>query len=478
MKKQTAAFLLAGILLVCGCAAAEKARYLSRDGDKAYHSSHLAMHAGLEDCRICGNYLKVRSRANGNASVIGHVEQADLVRLQEVSGGWARILVLYSAETSPDSYAGLEGWVDAAYVECGCSERTYYAGGVDAVQGGEVMGGGVNLRELPSGSSRSLGKLSRGERVRVLGRYASGGKTFYRVVRTSGQSGFISADYLDVGGSVPAVAHASSRNASPSTSSQRSADRTAGLQDCKGTENVQATTGQLRVREKPNGEIIGHISPDDRILLEELSGNWARITVTQAKSWYEDCWTGLTGWVSAEYLETAASLSTNHKNVEYRVYTKESVLSALKGIELDFSSGAGGWQTNLNIRQDGSFYGIFEDGDMGDYGKEYPNGTLYECRFSGRLSVERQLSDYSWLLHIDKLTIEGTHTQEYIDEGIRHIPSKPYGIEDTDSLILYTPGMPVSELSDDFLSWASMYEAETYLYGFAVYNPVHGYAFR
>ena len=214
MKKQTAAFLLAGILLVCGGAAAEKARYLSRDGDKAYHSSHLAMHAGLEDCRICGNYLKVRSRANGNASVIGHVEQADLVRLQEVSGGWARILVLYSAETSPDSYAGLEGWVDAAYVECGCSERTYYAGGVDAVQGGEVMGGGVNLRELPSGSSRSLGKLSRGERVRVLGRYASGGKTCYRVVRTCGQSGCISEDYLDVGGSVPAMAYEGSAYAS------------------------------------------------------------------------------------------------------------------------------------------------------------------------------------------------------------------------------------------------------------------------
>ena len=203
MKKRIAVLLLAVLLTGCAGAHADKARYLSRDGDKAYHSSHLAMHAGQEDCRICGNYLKVRARPDGNAAVVGHAEQADLVRLLEISGNWARIRVVYSAQSSPDSWTGLEGWVDAAYLECGCSERTYYAGGADAAQGGEITAGAVNLRETASAKSRSLGKLERGERVRVLGQYGKGAKTFYRVVRTSGQGGFVSAEYLDIGGDAP-----------------------------------------------------------------------------------------------------------------------------------------------------------------------------------------------------------------------------------------------------------------------------------
>ena len=313
MKKRM--ILAAGLmlLLIGSSAAAEKARFLAEDGDRAYHGRHLALHAGTEDCRICGNYLKVRARPDGNAAVVGHAEQADLVRLLEISGNWARIRVVYSAQSSPDSWTGLEGWVDAAYLECGCSERTYYAGGVEAAQGGEITAGAVNLRETPSAKSRSLGKLERGERVRVLGQYGKGAKTFYRVVRTSGQSGFVSAEYLKVGGSVPGMNYATGGNVSTYPSSERTSGRTSSLQACIGTESVQATTGQLRVREKPNGEITGHISPDDRILLEEISGIWARITVTQAKSWYEDCWTGLTGWVSTEYLNTINGSNAGNK---------------------------------------------------------------------------------------------------------------------------------------------------------------------
>ena len=191
------------LLLIGSSAAAEKARFLAEDGDRAYHGSHLMLHTGTEDCRICGNYLKVRAQPDGNAAVVGHAEQADLVRLLEISGNWARIRVVYSAQSSPDSWTGLEGWVDAAYLECGCSERTYYAGGTDAAQGGEITAGAVNLRETPSAKSRSLGKLERGERVRVLGQYGKGAKTLYRVVRTNGQAGFVSAEYLDIGGDAP-----------------------------------------------------------------------------------------------------------------------------------------------------------------------------------------------------------------------------------------------------------------------------------
>ncbi|MBQ8128791.1 MAG: SH3 domain-containing protein [Clostridia bacterium] len=286
------ALLLA--VLMCRTAFAAKARYLAYDGDTGFHSRHLAMHTGEETCRACANYLKVRSRASGSASVSGHVEQADLLQLLDMSGNWARVRVLYSADTSPDSWPGLTGWVDASYLECGCSEWTYYNGRTDPIEGGEILTGGVNLRELPSMSSRSLGKCTRGERVRVLGRYDSYGYTFYRVTRRSGQNGFVRSDYLSIGGSVPSM-HYDSGSYTPPDSGRDYDDR--GYDG-----GVRATTYQLRVRATPNGEIIGHISQLDYLELLERSGNWARIRVTAARSGYDDCYTGLMGWVSTGYL--------------------------------------------------------------------------------------------------------------------------------------------------------------------------------
>lgn len=294
MKRVFFALALLMAVLMCRTAFAAKARYLAYDGDTGFHSRHLAMHTGEETCRACANYLKVRSRASGSASVSGHVEQADLLQLLDMSGNWARVRVLYSADTSPDSWPGLTGWVDASYLECGCSERTYYNGRTDPIEGGEILTGGVNLRELPSMSSRSLGKCTRGERVRVLGRYDSYGYTFYRVTRRSGQNGFVRSDYLSIGGSVPSM-HYDSGSYTPPDSGRDYDDR--GYDG-----GVRATTYQLRVRATPNGEIIGHISQLDYLELLERSGNWARIRVTAARSGYDDCYTGLTGWVSTDYL--------------------------------------------------------------------------------------------------------------------------------------------------------------------------------
>ncbi|MBR1407933.1 MAG: SH3 domain-containing protein [Clostridia bacterium] len=302
MKRAVFTAVLTLSLLLASAALAARARYLAYDGDTAFHSRHLSMHVGDETCRACGNYLKVRSRAGGSASVTGHVEQADLLQLLEVSGNWARIRVLYSADTSPDSWSGLTGWVDASYLECGCSERTYYAGGTDAIEGGEILSGGVNLRELPSGSSRSLGKCTRGERVRVLGRYAESGRTFYRVVRRSGQNGFVSGDYLSLGGSAPQM------NYSSGTYDRDSYGQDT-YRESSGTGSIRATTYQLRVRETPGGEIVGHISQLDSLQLLERSGSWARIRVTAARSGYDDCYNGLTGWVSTSYLDLGGSYS-------------------------------------------------------------------------------------------------------------------------------------------------------------------------
>ena len=49
-----------------------------------------------------------------------------------------------------------------------------------------------------------------------------------------------------------------------------------------------------------------------------------------------------------------------------------------------FCSGAGGWSTGLKLNADGTFSGEYHDSNMGETGDGYPNGTMYECTFSGK----------------------------------------------------------------------------------------------
>lgn len=52
-----------------------------------------------------------------------------------------------------------------------------------------------------------------------------------------------------------------------------------------------------------------------------------------------------------------------------------------------FSSGAGGWFTELELQPDGSFTGSYHDSEMGEFAEDYPNGTVYVCEFSGRFEA-------------------------------------------------------------------------------------------
>ena len=125
--KRFCSFILFILLLIsCESAFAAKARSISSDADSAYHADHLQRHLGETDCHATGNYIKTRSKANGN-KVIGHLEQADEFILLDVKNNWAQIEVVYSDKTSPDSWEGMTGWVNSDYIDCDCSSNTYYS---------------------------------------------------------------------------------------------------------------------------------------------------------------------------------------------------------------------------------------------------------------------------------------------------------------------------------------------------------------
>ena len=129
---------------------------------------------------------------------------------------------------------------------------------------------------------------------------------------------------------------------------------------------------------------------------------------------------------------------------------------ALAGLEWSFSSGAGGWSTEMRFNEDGSFNGEFHDSEMGEAADEYPNGTLYGCAFTGQMSILEQADEYAWKLRVDSLSLEQAPGQESIEDEIRFVTAEPYGISEGDELLLYRPGTPVDVLTEDMRMWAHL----------------------
>ncbi len=125
MKKRAFVLLIVLTLIWLNGAYAEKARNIQSTMDSAYHTAHLAQHLNAGDLHGTGNYLKVREKAK-NAKVLGHLEQADRFALLALKNGYAQVEITESAETSPDSWVGLTGWVNADYIDCDCSQAQYY----------------------------------------------------------------------------------------------------------------------------------------------------------------------------------------------------------------------------------------------------------------------------------------------------------------------------------------------------------------
>lgn len=127
-----------------------------------------------------------------------------------------------------------------------------------------------------------------------------------------------------------------------------------------------------------------------------------------------------------------------------------------------FSSGAGAWATEFELNSDGTFTGIYHDSDMGSTGSDYPNGTVYICMFEGKFTDLKQIDEYTYSMRLDYLNCEGTPGEEYYKNNKRYIYSEAHGLEDADELMIYLPGAPFSDMPEEFLSWAFIFDRDEY----------------
>ncbi len=126
MKRKIFVLFLALVLMTINNAYAGKARSIVSNTDSDYHVVHLEQHLNSTDLHGTGNYLKMRKEAK-NSKVLGHLEQADHFVLLKLQNGYAKVEIIESDKTSPDSWVGLTGWVDADYINCYCSDAKYHS---------------------------------------------------------------------------------------------------------------------------------------------------------------------------------------------------------------------------------------------------------------------------------------------------------------------------------------------------------------
>lgn len=151
------------------------------------------------------------------------------------------------------------------------------------------------------------------------------------------------------------------------------------------------------------------------------------------------------------------------------------LFSELKNTVFTFSSGAGAWGTELHIRADGSFSGQYQDSNMGETGEDYPQGTVYQSVFSGRLAMPVPLDENSFQADILEIEYENPPETEEIQDGVLYRYTTAYGLEDAERLIFYTPGTPMEELTEEVKSWLHCGDEELPFY--ATVNEIHSYGF-
>lgn len=113
-------------------------------------------------------------------------------------------------------------------------------------------------------------------------------------------------------------------------------------------------------------------------------------------------------------------------------------------LDLVFASGAGAWGTYLTLNPDGSFTGDYGDSDM---------GTRYTCKFEGRFTNIRQISDYCWAMELEDIDIEKKEGTTWTENGIHYIAAGPHGISGGTTFILYAPGTFADKLPAACREW-------------------------
>ena len=195
------------------------------------------------------------------------------------------------------------------------------------------------------------------------------------------------------------------------------------------------------------GEDIVRISAGDKTLEEAYFSSHEAVDAVRAM-------------ILGEYVKTNGLNVTAYKDYGWDevplfgdAAEKGSVLDEISGMTFTFSSGAGAWETSVEVADSGAFKGMYHDAEMGEDSEEYPDGTVYTCLFHGRFAEAKRVDEKTWRVTVTELEADEGQEDEIIADGIRYITSEPYGLEKGVEVTVYLPGTPIASLTEGQMMW-------------------------
>ncbi len=213
-------------------------------------------HADTGAGTVTASALNMRSEPSTSSAVVTTVPRGTVVLVLESSNGWYKV-----------QYQGRTGYMSGDYL-------TFSSDAEGSFGTGSVTGNYVNVRSGPGTGYPVLGSVSNGQSFSVTGVSGDWYKIGY-----NGATGYISCDYLSVGGSAaPAQAPAST----PAPQTQTAAQGTGVI-----------TGNYVRMRSGPSTgySVLGTYNSGTQMAITGRSGDW-----------YAVSYNGLTGYVYGQYL--------------------------------------------------------------------------------------------------------------------------------------------------------------------------------
>lgn len=141
--------------------------------------------------------------------------------------------------------------------------------------------------------------------------------------------------------------------------------------------------------------------------------------------------------------------------------TEELTFADLSKKRFEFCSGAGGWSEEFTIEEDGYFTGIFHDSNMGEIGEGYDGGTMYYSSYEGHFTELTKINNYTYQMKLADISYDNPIGIERISDNILWIYTGSYCLGGTDTFIIYLPGTPIGEISEEIYSWIGGMNAST-----------------
>lgn len=116
-----------------------------------------------------------------------------------------------------------------------------------------------------------------------------------------------------------------------------------------------------------------------------------------------------------------------------------------------FSSGAGGWSTQIEINSDGTFHGIYQDYDA--FGGDGYKATMSYSEFNGTFVDVKKVNNYTFSMCVSEFKYVNKPDTEEIKDNIKYEYVKATGMDDADTIYIYTPDALLLDLPKEYKLW-------------------------